>query len=48
MRKAIIGIIVTVMICAAGLFAGFKGVDQASENDKSPVVTFPAGDVPIA
>lgn len=49
MKKFILGILVALLVCATGLFAGLgHHYNGDPENEKIPVFGLPEGDGPIA
>lgn len=49
MKKFVLGILVALLVCATGLFAGLgHRYNGDPENEKIPVWSIPEGDVPIA
>lgn len=50
MKKFIVGMIVALLVCATGIFAGLGHCNNAGdpENEKDPVWGIPEGDGPIA
>lgn len=49
MKKFILGILVALLVCATGFFAGLgRHFDGDPENEKDPVWGIPEGDGPIA
>lgn len=50
MKKFILGMIVALLVCATGIFAGLGHSANAGdpENEKDPVFSLPEGGLPIA
>lgn len=51
MKKFILGMIVALLVCATGIFAGMGSLNEANDkpvNEKDPVFSLPEGGLPIA
>lgn len=48
MKKFIVGMLVALLVCATGIFAGLgHGTNADPENEKDPVWSVPEGNLPI-